>query len=197
MTPLRWLHALVPTLLAVAVVAPALPSKHFGELPGVVAKGLLLVSIKQTWGMYAPDPQRAQTYMDLEALYDDGSTTQLAESDDLETGWGTTWAWRKTRMDIWKFYANFNPEKRNDHRTWYLRLVCVREARTGLTPRKITMHQVKRRFTAPAKVAAGAPGLGEPERRLITVAYCNTSPVKEMIDEDRRLHPELYPEDDA
>jgi hypothetical protein len=191
-TVLRLLHALVPTALAVVVVAPALPSAHFGALPGEVAKALLVVSIKQTWGMYAPDPQRAQTYMDLEALYEDGSTGTLPESLDVEQGWGTTWAWRKTRMDIWKFYANFHPERRNDHRTWYLRLVCVREARLGDPPRKITMYQVKRRFTAPSKVAAGAPGLGEPDRRLITVAYCNTSPVRDMIEADRRLHPELH-----
>lgn len=185
------LHALVPTALVVAIVAPALPSAHFGEFPGAVARALLLVSIKQTWGMYAPDPQRAQTYMDLEALYDDDTTAPLQENLDLEHGWGTTWAWRKTRMDIWKFYANFHPERRNDHRTWYLRSVCVREARTGRTPRKITMHQVKRRFTAPAKVAAGAPGLGEPDRKLVTVAYCTTSPTREMIEEDRRLNPHL------
>jgi hypothetical protein len=192
-TLLRLVHALVPTALAVAIVAPVLPSAHFGPVPGAVAKALLQISIKQTWGMYAPDPQRAQTYMELEALYDDGTTAMLAESADVEHGWGTTWAWRKTRMDIWKFYANFHPERRNDHRTWYLRSVCVREARTGHVPRKITMHHVKRRFTPPAKVAAGAPGLGAPDRRLITVAYCNTSPAREMIAADRRLHPELYP----
>lgn len=189
---LRILHALVPTVFVVGIVAPALPTAHFGELPGRVARTLLLVSIKQTWGMYAPDPQRAQTYMDLEALYDDDTTAPLQESLDLEQGWGTTWAWRKTRMDIWKFYANFHPERRNDHRTWYLRSVCVREARAGKTPRKITMHQVKRRFTAPAKVAKGAPGLGAPDRRLVTVVYCNTSPVREMIAADRELHPELH-----
>ena len=28
-------------------------------------------------------------------------------------------------------YANFSPNKRNEHRTWYLRMVCVREARKG------------------------------------------------------------------
>ena len=191
-TALRILHALVPTALVVAIVAPALPSARFGEFPSLVARGLLLVSIKQTWGMYAPDPQRAQTYMDLEALYDDGSTASLSESLELEHGWGTTWAWRKTRMDIWKFYANFHPDRRNDHRTWYLRSVCVREARTGHTPHKITMHQVKRRFTAPAKVARGAPGLGEPDRSLVTIVFCTTSPVREMIEDDRQLNPELH-----
>lgn len=192
MKPLRLLHALVPTLMVVAIVAPALPTKYFGPVPGAVARTLLLVSIKQTWGMYAPDPQRSHTYMDLEALYDDDSKASLQESHDVEHGWGTTWAWRKTRMDIWKFYANFHPDKRNDHRTWYLRQVCVRESRTGHTPRKITMYHVKRRFTAPAKVLAGAPGLGAPDRKLVTVVFCGTSPVREMIEADRELHPELH-----
>ncbi len=192
MKPLRLLHALVPTALLVGIVAPVLPTAHFGPVPGAVARALLLVSIKQSWAMYAPDPQRAHTYMELEALYPDGSTAPLEESVDVERGWGTTWAWRKTRMDIWRFYANFHPARRNDNRTWYLRLVCVREARRGEPPRKITMHQVKRRFTPPAKVAAGAPGLRDPVRQLVTVAYCNASPAREMIEADRRLNPELH-----
>lgn len=189
---LRTLHALVPTALVVAIVAPALPSKEFGPIPGAVAGALLNVSIKQTWGMYAPDPQRSHHYMELQAEYDDGTVVGLVENEDLEHGWGTTWAWRKTRLDIWKFYANFHPDKRNDNRTWYLRAVCVREARKGKVPRKISMHLVKRKFTAPGKVARGAPGLGEPERRFVTVAFCHTSPVKEMIAADQALNPELH-----
>lgn len=192
MTPWRLLHALVPTALVVGIVAPVLPTEYLGPVPGAVAKVLLHVSIKQNWAMYAPDPQRSHTYMDLEAVYADGTKAQLEESLDLEHGWGTTWAWRKSRMDIWRFYANFHPARRNDNRTWYLRSVCVREARRGELPRKITMHHVKRRFTPPAKVAAGAPDLGEPVRQLVTVVYCNASPVREMIAADRALNPELH-----
>ncbi|HWB77728.1 MAG TPA: hypothetical protein VG755_22330 [Nannocystaceae bacterium] len=189
---LRLLHALVPTAMVVAIVVPTLPSERFGPLPGELAKGLLFVSVKQTWGMYAPDPQRAQIYMELEAEYPDGSTASLLESDDVEHGWGTTWAWRKTRLDIWRFYANFHADRRNDNRTWYLRAVCVREARTGRVPRKITMYHVKRKFTSPQGVRAGKPGLSEPERKLVTVQYCTTSPARDMIDDDRELHPELH-----
>lgn len=188
----RVLHALVPTALVVAIVAPALPREHFGAFPGLVARVLLEISVKQTWGMYAPDPQRSHHYMELQAEYADGTIVPLEENDDVENGWGTTWAWRKTRVDIWKFYANFHPDKRNDNRTWYLRQVCVREARKGELPRKISMHLVKRRFIAPGKVARGAPGLGEPERRFVTVAFCHTSPTKEMVAADRELNPELH-----
>ncbi len=184
-------HALVPTAMCVAIVAPALPREHFGEVPGEIARALLFISIKQTWGMYAPDPQRAHLVMDLVAHYDDGTEAPLRESDDLQTAWGTTWAWHKRRVDIWRYYANFNPDKRNDNRTWYLRAVCVREARTGRVPKKITMYQVKRRFTQPGAVARGAEDLGAPERRLVTVAYCRTVPTAEMIAEDALANPEL------
>lgn len=183
------LHALVPTALCVLIVAPALPRERFGEVPGVLAKLALHVSIKQTWGMYAPDPQRAHTYMDLVAVYDDGREVALEESEDLVDGWGTIWAWHKSRVDIWRFYANFNPDKRNDNRTWYLRSVCVREARRGRAPKTIKMFQVKRRFTPPHKVARGAPTLGEPERRLVTVAHCGTEPTRSMIADDAAVNP--------
>jgi len=189
---LRILHALVPTALVIAIVAPTLPSERFGPVPGDIARALLFVSVKQTWGMYAPDPQRAQIYMELEAEYDDGSVAALVESEDVERGWGTTWAWKKTRLDIWRFYANFHADRRNDNRTWYLRAVCVREARTGHVPRKLTMYHVKRRFVSPQAVRSGQPALGEPERKLVTVQYCNTSPAREMIAEDREAHPELH-----
>jgi hypothetical protein len=189
---LRVLHAMVPTVLVVAIVAPTLPGDRFGPLPGWIGRALLTISVKQNWGMYAPDPQRAQVYMDLEAEYADGTTAPLLESDDVRDGWGSTWEWRKTRLDIWRFYANFHSDGRNDNRSWYLRAVCVREARAGKLPRKIAMYQVKRRFAAPEAVRAGKPGLGEPDRRLVTVQYCGTEPTRTMIERDREQHPELH-----
>jgi hypothetical protein len=182
---LRILHALVPVTLAAAIVFPVLPGEGFGPLPRLFARAQLVVGVKQTWGMYAPDPQRSQHYMELVAVYDDGREEPLEENVDLEDGWGTTWAWRKTRLDIWKFYANFHPKKRSDHRLWYLRMVCVREARKGEIPEKITMHQVTRRFTSPGKVRKGAKGLGAPTREFVTVQYCRTPPTDAMIAEDR------------
>lgn len=183
---LRLLHALVPIAMAAFIVLPALPADTLGPLPRLLGRALLVIGVKQSWGMYAPDPQRSHHYMELVAHYDDGTTALLEESADVEHGWGTVWAWQKTRLDIWKFYANFNANKRNDHRLWYLRMVCVREARTGRTPQKITMHHVKRKFMNPAKVRGGAPGLGAPERKLVTVQHCRTAPTNEMIDEDAR-----------
>ncbi|HET6582051.1 MAG TPA: hypothetical protein VFG69_01365 [Nannocystaceae bacterium] len=181
---LRFLHALVPIAMAAFIVLPALPGQGFGPLPRLLGRALLVIGVKQSWGMYAPDPQRSHHYMELVAHYDDGTEALLEESADAEHGWGTIWAWQKTRLDIWKFYANFHPNRRNDHRLWYLRMVCVREARTGRTPQKITMHQVTRKFASPAKVRKGAPGLGKPVRKLVTVQHCRTAPTGEMIAED-------------
>ncbi|MFO0633377.1 MAG: hypothetical protein U0168_11045 [Nannocystaceae bacterium] len=114
----------------------------------------------------------------------------LRESDDLQTAWGTTWAWHKRRVDIWRYYANFNPDKRNDNRTWYLRAVCVREARTSRAqedhdvPGQAALHPARRG-------RAWGRDLGAPERRLVTVAYCRTVPTAEMIAEDALANPEL------
>ena len=145
--------------------------------------------------MYAPDPQRSHRYMELVAHYDDGTEVPLEENIDVDEGWGGTWAWRKTRLDIWKFYANFHPKKRNEHRIWYLRMVCVREARAGRIPEKITMHHVTRKFTSPLKVRKGAPGLGDPVRELVTVQHCHTPPTRAMIAEDQARQTESRGED--
>jgi hypothetical protein len=182
---LRLLHACVPILMTAAIVLPVLPGEGWGPLPRLLGRAMLVIGVKQSWGMYAPDPQRSHHYMELVAHYDDGREVPLEENVDVDEGWGTTWAWKKTRLDIWKFYANFHPKKRSEHRLWYLRMVCVREARKGETPQKITMHHVTRRFTAPAKVRKGAPGLGEPRRELVTVQHCRTPPTNKMIEEDQ------------
>jgi hypothetical protein len=183
---LRLLHALAVVVVAVCVVLPAIPTKVVGPVSGWVARAIAWISIKQGWAMYAPDPQRAQSYIELTAVERDGTKRELDETIDAREGWGTTWAWRKTRVDIWRHYAGYHPDGRNENRTWYLRAVCVREARTGSVPEKIMMGTVKRRFTAPEKVRAGAPGLGDEQRReTVTVQYCGEPLVREMIAADQ------------
>jgi hypothetical protein len=135
--------------------------------------------------MYAPNPQRAQLEMNLHATYADGTERELFETELERRAWGTHWVWDKTREDIWRQYANFHPDKRNINRIWYLKGVCVREARHGEIPVKIVMYQVRRRFAPPQKVAQGAPGLGAPRRKLVTVQYCKKPDVLEMIEHDR------------
>lgn len=171
--------------LATIVVVPNLPSEWTGDWSSTLAGGLRQLSFVQSWRMYAPNPQRAQTYMNLTAHYDDGTTAELWETGQERGGWGTVWAWNKSREDIWRHYANFHPKSANEHRTWYLRGVCVREARTGRIPDKIVMEHVTRGFTHPAKVAAGKPAFGRPRVELVTVAYCKTKQMREMIAADR------------
>ena len=55
----------------------------------------------------------------------------------------------------------------------------------GFMEDKIVMEQVTRGFTHPDKVAAGKPALGRPRRELVTVAYCKTKQMREMIEADR------------
>ena len=184
----RSLHLVWALVLGAAVVLPNLPTERFGKLPGMLAGWLRPVSFVQSWRMYAPDPQRSQTYMNLTASYPGGREVELEETIQEKNGWTVTWAGAKTRVDIWRHYANFHGSKRNDNRTWYLRAVCVREARKGEVPTKITMTQVRRRFTPPERVAEGKPDLGR-RRRLSNVRHwmpCKTKIVMEMIEADQR-----------
>lgn len=181
----RSAHALFVLALAFFVVAPALPGKVVGPLKGPMSQRLLEISIKQRWQMYAPNPQRAHAYMNLTAHYPDGSERILEETRQEKRGWGTQFAWSKTRVDIWRHYANFSPKKRNRNRTWYLKGVCVREARRGEVPQRITMYLVRRRLTSPKNVRKGARPLGPKTRQMVTVQYCKTQQVRKMIAADR------------
>ena len=181
----RLLHAGFVLALAAFIVLPALPTAWTGTIGSSLADWGRKISVRQTWRMYAPNAQRAHMYMNLRAVYDDGTERELEETEQEQAGWGTHWLWNKTRVDIWRQYANFHPRKRNENRTWYLRGVCVREARRGEIPHRIVMQQVRRRLTPPEKVLAGAPGLGRPHRQLVTVQYCKTQRVLEMIEQDR------------
>jgi len=180
---LRLLHAAFVLGVVAFIVLPNIPSKHL-PIAGEMSKLAKKVSFKQGWQMYAPNPQRAHMYMNLTASYDDGSERRLEETVQEKQGWGTHFMWNKTRVDIWRQYANFNAKHRNNNRVWYLKGVCVREARRGPIPKRITMHMVRRRFTRPGKVAAGAPPLGKPKRTFVTVQYCQHPVIKEMIEAD-------------
>lgn len=187
----RWLRAInrlvrasVVLALAVAIVAPNLPADWRGEWVSTFAGYTRHVSLVQSWKMYAPNPQRAQSYMNLTAHYPDGTEGDLEETIQERNGWNTHFAWNKTRVDIWRHYANFHPKRSSEHRKWYLRAVCVREARRGRMPDKIVMEVVTRRFASPKHVLKGFPGLGRPRRMLVTVQYCKVKSVRTILDAD-------------
>ncbi len=181
----RLLHAVFVLVIVAFVLIPNIPSKHLA-LSSTMARWAKTVSFKQGWQMYAPNPQRSQMYMNLTAVYDDGSERRLEETVAENASWDTHFMWDKTRVDIWRQYANFRAKSRNNNRVWYLRGVCVREARVGPIPTKIVMHMVRRRFTPPDKVAAGKPDLGKPKRTFITVTYCKHPVVRDIIDADAK-----------
>ena len=181
----RALHVVWALSLGVLIVGPNLPTSVFGPLPSRLTGTLRPLSFAQSWRMYAPNPQRSQTYMNLVAHYPGGRTVDLEETLQERDGWGATWAGDKSRVDMWRHYANFHPKRANDHRRWYLRAVCIREARKGEVPTKIIMEQVRRRFTPPKKVRKGKPALGRKKRRTISMMPCKTRAMTKLIEADR------------
>jgi hypothetical protein len=140
------------------------------------------ISLVHNWNMYAPDPQRAHTYLAVHAEFADGRRVALAEAEQAASAWTRIWGWQKTRVDVWRFYAAMNADKPNVNRTWYLRSVCVREALArGEAPTQIVAERVRRRFTSPDRVRAGQPGLGPLDRKHVGAVDCRTFPVRDMI----------------
>ncbi|WAS97622.1 hypothetical protein [Nannocystis punicea] len=182
-------NTLLPLALALLIVGPSLPNAALGEVPSTLAQWQKKISVVQTWNMYAPDPTRAHTYLAVYAEFQDGRREALVEAEQAQSGWGTTWAWRKTRVDIWRYYAVLNPDKPNNNRLWYLRSLCVREALAREEPpRKIVAERVRRRFTPPDRVLAGKPGLGPVDRKPLATVDCKTWPVRDMLADARARH---------
>ncbi len=179
-------------LLAGAILVPFLPGEAVRPFRDAVVRAERAVSVQQHWGMYAPHPELSQAYMELSAVWPDGSVTELEETEAARNGWGTTWFGRKTRRDIWRYYARLHPTRPNRNRAWYLRMVCVREARrTGRIPREIRMRQVMRRFAPPRAVRSGKLPLGRPRVRDVARQSCTQRSVRAMIHADPFAHPDL------
>ncbi len=188
------LEALWVLALASAIVLPVLPGEALRPVRDVLVRLERTVSVQQHWAMYAPHPQLSHAEMVLSATWPDGSVEDLEEARLAKRAFGTTWFGRKTRSDIWRFYANVRPRKANRDRAWYLRMVCVREARrTGVVPKEIVMHQVRRRFAPPSAVRSGKLPLGRPRTRLVARQSCTQRSVRAMIDADPFAHPNLRP----
>lgn len=167
-------------LLALMIVGPFLPA----PIGVAIVAQLRKVSVLQSWNMYAPDPQRAQSYLSLRAELADGSVVPLAEAQQAEHGWGTVADWRKRREDIWRIIVAGADQR--VHRAWYLRGVCVREDRArGEPPRKIIAERVRRRLTNPLAVGAGKSPLGAVTREEIQTMRCDEWQARAMLAVDR------------
>lgn len=180
-----WVRAgrcLVALTLATVIVAPLIPGPHHDPLNDA----LRAISVQQSWRMYTPDPQRAQSYLSVRAELADGSVVPLAEALHAEAGWGTVRDWDKRRLDIWRGYLAMGGDKPNSNRNWYLRSLCVREDRArGAPPMKLIVERVRRAFNAPAAVAAGAPTLAVLTRTPVATINCHSWPERGMIAADR------------
>ncbi len=199
----RALDVFVPLALASVVLVMALPNRYLGALAderrcgdgersckSILSATLRRVSFSQRWGMYAPDPARSHSYMMLTAVDADGSERDLEENEVARDGWGTAWAWEKTRLDILRHAVTyFRSGKPNRNRAWFLRGICVREYRAGRRPQLIRMDRVRRKFNAPARVRAGKPVLARPRTKTVEIMGCSATTVQEMIAQDRGRGP--------
>ena len=187
---IRTTRTLTALVLVTVIVAPLVP----GPLGTPIVTQMRKISMLQTWNMYAPDPQRAQSYLALSAELADGTIVPLEEAVQAERGWGTVWDWQKRRVDIWRVIAVGG--KHSTHRSWYMRGVCVREARNyELPPRRIIAEKLRRGFAAPDAVRAGKPALGPVTRSELQTVACDDWPARGMIaaDRERRGLPPLPP----
>lgn len=185
----RWAsNVVVPVALMTLMVLSAIPSAKVPErlkpqrerLAAIMQK----LSLSQTWGMYAPDPGKGHFYMELYAHDADGTVRKLEETHVAEEGWGTAWAWDRTRRHIWQHTVSRRIDKTSRNRTWYLRGVCVREARRGHDVRRIEMQRVYRRIRTPERVREGAETLGPIKRSKAQDGSCNVAIIREMIATD-------------
>ena len=178
-------------VLAVAalIVVPAIPAGPLGPRHAALAADIErftgLFSVSQRWMMYSPNPRGRMEYLNLTAHFSDGRTEDLEETELERRGWGTVWDWQKSRKHVWLSYTTVRPDEDYPPRTWYLRGVCIREARRrGELPEKIAVHLLTRRFTQPGRVRAGEPGLGPLQRREIGSQICQTPEVWAMLEAD-------------
>ncbi len=186
----RTLEALWVLALAALIVVPALPGSWQTELTKDVIGWTKKVSLSQHWSMYAPNPQRGIAYLNIRGRHLDGHEEPLEEAGRAEAGWGTVWGWEKRRRDIWAFYAGVSKKKGgNLRRTWFVKSICIREARrSDHPPRLLLVDRVSRTFTHPDKVRAGEPDLSPLVRTPVQKIDCGYPPIQRMIEEDRRRH---------
>ncbi|MFV8755788.1 hypothetical protein ACNOYE_34995 [Nannocystaceae bacterium ST9] len=184
---LRAINTIAPLLLISLMLFAAIPRDRFGEAMQArhdrVIEALRKFSISQSWSMYAPNPSRGHFYLELRAVDADGTVRVLEESDRID--WTTAWVWTKDRQDIWLHAVSRRVDEVNRNRTWYMRGVCVREARRGYDVRRIEANRVDRSIRAPDKVLAGTPLLGPERRQKTQDTSCRVEIIRDMIAYDQ------------
>jgi hypothetical protein len=185
----RVVNVVVPLILASLLMLGAVPRE---QLQGVaqerhdqLVEAMRQISLSQTWSMYAPDPGRGHFYMRIKAHDADGTVRELDETYMAEHGWGTARAWNRSRADIWQHAVTRRIDKVNRNRTWYLRGVCLREARRGYDVKRLEMSRVYRRIRTPEQVREGKDILGPPKIKKAQDGSCRVKIIRDMIELDR------------
>lgn len=183
---LRVVNTLIPVVLIAGMLFAAIPGAWFGEAGKArhdrMIDAMRKLSLSQSWSMYAPNPARGHFYLELQALDADGTVRVLEEAERVD--WGTAWVWTKDRQDIWLHAVSRQADEINRNRTWYLRGVCLREARRGYDVRRIEANRVDRSIRSPDKVRAGKPVLGPERRQKTQDTSCRVPIIREMIEAD-------------
>lgn len=183
----RFSEVLIALAIATAILVPALPTDWTGRLGIAIIDATRKISVGQRWGMYAPNPPNAVTYLALTGHYANGTAEPLEERVWAENAFGTHWAWTKRRTDIWRFYVSRGkPGRQNPHRNWYLKAVCVREDRKGEMPMRITGEFLTHQITPPDKVRTGAPDLSPLRRKYAQMVDCRFGPIRGMLKVDKQ-----------
>jgi hypothetical protein len=185
----RVVNVVVPLALGYVLVLAAVPRERLEGAPqerhDEIVAAMKLISLSQTWRMYAPDPGRGHFYMRIKAYDADGTVRELEETFMAEHGWGTARAWNRSRLDIWQHAVTRNIDKVNRNRTWYLRGVCMREARRGHDVQRLEMTRVYRKIRSPARVREGKGVLGPPKVKKAQDGSCRVKVIRDMIELDR------------
>jgi hypothetical protein len=185
----RVINVVTPLALGAVMLGVAIPSDRFPEDQRArrdeLINAMKQLSLSQNWGMYAPDPARSHFYLEFEAHDADGTVRPLEDGVGQEE-WGTVWAWNRTRKHIWLYAMGRHIDKTSRNRTWYMRGVCVREARRGHAVRHIEVRRVFRRVRARDRVRKGDAILGPESRRKAQDSSCNVAIIRKMIEADQQ-----------
>jgi len=187
---LRWVNVAAPLVLATVLLGAAWPLD--AQSPAKPAQAWLVgvlrsVSVEQQWRMYAPNPARTHTKAYLMAVDGGGEEERpLEEAVRSDADTGRVWAWRRRRVDFWRYrVVAVHTDRPSPNRRWYLRGACVREARGGEAPRILRLYGERVRLRHPEQVRRGKSVLGRPRRKLIEAIACKMGRARMMIEEDR------------
>ena len=187
----RLVNVVFPAFVGYVIVLGALPRDMLEAEAQArhdrIVEYMRTVSLSQTWAMYAPNPGRGHFYMTLKALDEDGTERELEESIMARVGWGTARFWRRSRLDIWQHAVTRRIDKANRNRTWYLRGVCLREARRGYQVRRLEMARVYRGMRSPERVREGKDVLGPAKTTKAQDGSCRVQIIRDMIAVDAQL----------